>query len=252
MASVKSSVEAAMMLRTAACVLLCHALPSFAQTAVTVPVTDNSAPGSPLQITGTITFTDQLSGNSVVSSSRYELTATNVSGKGIVLMLVRFRESGSRGGGTLHNIQWDNCFRNEAIAPEKTFVLDRSIGGFQTQCCINPLESGRDPVAEVSVLYSEFADGSTYGDKSEAADILATRSLIVEHLRQLDAARGDEAFVHLLAQKLKSDEADGFFETVRSVQKSGGTEAARAQVHRDVGNAARHLAAMQAATAESK
>jgi hypothetical protein len=241
-----------MVLRTAACVLLCLALPSFAQTVVTVRVIDNSAPGSPLQITGSITFTDQLSGNSVVSSSKYELTATNLSGKEIVFMLVRFRESGTRGGGVLHNIRWDDFFRNEALAPEKNFVLDRSIGGFQTECCINPLESGRDPTAEVSVLYSEFADGSTYGDKSEAADILATRSLVVERLRQLDAARGDKAFVRLLAKKPKSDEADDFFETVRSVQKSGGVEAARAQVRRDVGNAARHLGAMQAATAQSK
>jgi len=32
-------------------------------------------------------------------------------------------ESGSRGGGTFHNIQWDNFFRNETIAPEKNFVL---------------------------------------------------------------------------------------------------------------------------------
>ena len=241
-----------MLLRRAACVLLWLALPSFAQTVVTVPVIDNSAPGSPLQVRGRVTFTDKLSGNSVVSSSKYELTAANVSGKGIVFMLVRFRESGSRGGGTLHNIQWDNFFRNEAIPPEKNFVLDRSIGGFQTECCINPLESGRDPVAEVSVIYSEFTDGSTYGDQSEVANILATRSLIIERLRRLDAAKSDDTFVRLLVQKLESDEADGFLETVRSVQKSGGTEAARVQVRRDVGNAARHLAAMQAATAKSK
>src|SRR5262249_18433611 len=126
MASVKSSWEAAMVLRMSACVLLWLSLPSFAQTVITVPVTDTSAPGSPLQVRGSITFTDQLSGNSVVSSSKYELIATNVSGKGIVFMLVHFRESGSRGGGMLHSIQWDNFFRNEAIAPEKNFVLDRS------------------------------------------------------------------------------------------------------------------------------
>jgi hypothetical protein len=241
-----------MVFRTAALALLCLALPSFAQTVITVPVTDASAPGSPLQVSGTITFTDQLSGNSVVSSSKYELTATNVSGKGIVFILVRFRESGSRGGGTLHNIQRDNFFGNEAIAPEKTFVLDRSNGGFQTLCCVNPLESGRDPVAEISVIYSEFTDGSTYGDNRAAADIFGTRSLIIERLRQLDAAKVDETFVRLLAQKLESHEADAIVETMRLVQKSGGTEAARAQVRRDLGNATRHLAAMQVATANSK
>jgi hypothetical protein len=241
-----------MVLRTATLALLCLALPSSAQTVITVPVTDASAPGSPLQVSGTITFTDQLSGNRVVSSNKYELTATNVSDKGIVFMLVRFRESGSRGGGTLHNIQRDNFFGNEAIAPEKTFVLDRSNGGFQTFCCVNPLESGRDPVAEVSVIYSEFTDGSTYGDKSAAADIFATHSLIIERLRQLEAVKVDETSVRLLAQKLESLEADAILQTVRLVQKSGGTEAARAQVRRDLDNATTHLAPMQAATAKSK
>lgn len=241
-----------MVFRTTAVVLLCLVLPSFAQTVITVPVTDESAPGSPAKVSGTITFTDQLSGNFVVSSSKYELTATNVSSKGIVFIMVRFRESGSRGGGTLHDIRWDNFFKNESIAPEETFVLDRSDGGVQTQCCVNPLVSGRDPVAEVNVIYSEFTDGSTYGDKSEAADILARRSLIIKHLRQLDAAKVDETFMPLLAQKLQSYEADAFFETLRLVQKSGGTEAARARVRRDLANATRHLAAMQAATGKSE
>jgi hypothetical protein len=240
-----------MLLRMAACVLLWLSLPSFAQTVVTVPVTDNSAPGSPLQVNGTVTFTDQLFGNSVVSSSRYELTATNVSGKGIVFLLVRLDGSGSHGGGILHSFEWENFFSNEGIAPEQNFVLARSTGGRQISCCINPLESAGSPKAEINVIYSEFTDGSTYGDKREGAHILATRSFVIERLRQLDAVKGDDNFVRLLAQKLTSDEADGFLEFVRSVQKRGGTQAARAYVRRDLGNAARHLAAMQAAVAES-
>jgi hypothetical protein len=149
-----------MIFRTAACILLCLVLPGLAQTVVTVPLTDSSAPGSPLHVTGNITFTEQLLGNSVVSSSKYELRATNVSGKGIVFKLVRFSRRGhSR---RRDRSQWDNFFWNEEIAPDETFVLDRSRGGFQTQCCLNPLEPGIDPVAELSVLYVEFADGSTW------------------------------------------------------------------------------------------
>lgn len=241
-----------MIFRTVVCVLLCLVLPGLAQTIVTVPITDSSVSGSPLQVTGNVKFTDQFSGNSVVSSSEYELKATNVSGKGIVFMSVRFREAGTRGGGILHNIQLDNFFRDEEIAPDETFVLDQSAGGIQTACCINPLESGTDPVAELSVLYVEFADGSTYGDKSESADILTRRSLIVKRLGELDAARGDGAFVQLLGQKLKSEDAEGFFESLRRVQKSHGTAVARALVHRKVSNAARHLAAMRTALKAQK
>lgn len=240
------------MIRTVACVLLCLVLPGLAQTVETVPITDRSAPGSPLQVTGNVTFTDRLSGNSVVSSSEYELKATNVSGKGIVFMSVRFREAGTRGGGILHNIQFDNFFRDEEIAPDETFVLDRSPGGIRTVCCINPLQSGTDPVAELSVLYVEFADGSTYGDKSEAASILTRRSLIAKRLGELDAVRGNEAFVLLLGQKLESEDAEGFFASLRRVQNSQGTAVARALVHSKVSNAARHLAAMQTAVKVQK
>jgi hypothetical protein len=137
------------MIRTVACVLLCLVLPTLAQTVVTVPIRairDSSVPGSPLQVTGNVTFTDQPSGNSVVSTSECELKATNVSGKAIVSLFVRFREAGIRGGGVLHNIQWDYFLRDEEIAPDETFVVDQSAGGIQTFCCINPLESGTDPV----------------------------------------------------------------------------------------------------------
>src|SRR5262245_5594795 len=88
-------------------------LQSWAQTSVTVPVVDKSDPGSPLQITGDITFTDQISGNSISSSSRYELKARNVSGKRILFLLVHFTEMGPREGGIDHRIQWDNFFRND-------------------------------------------------------------------------------------------------------------------------------------------
>jgi hypothetical protein len=241
-----------MVVRTAALLLLCVALPSFAQTVVTVPVTDLSAPGSPLQISGNVSFTDQLLGNSVVSSSNYKLTARNVSGRGIVFVLVRFEASGGRGGGMLHSFQWENFFSNEVIAPEKTFVLARSVGEHQTSCCVNPLEPAASPKAEVNVMYSEFDDGSTYGDRSEAATVFATRSMVIEGLRQLDALKGDEDFVRLLGQNLTSADADDFLEILRSIQKRDGIQAVRAKVRRDLGNAARHLAQMQAAGGGSK
>jgi len=235
-----------------ACLFLCLTLPALAQSVLTVPVTDTSASESPLQITGNITFTDRIAGNSVVSFSNYELTAKNISGKAIVLLVVRFSEAGTRGGGILHTIQRDDFFRDNEIAPEKNFLLDQSHGGIQTHCCINPLDSGKDPVAEVRVIYCEFSDGSTYGERSQAGDILTTRSSILEHLRQLDAANADNAFLRLLAQELKSAEADGFFETLRSLETSQGTKATRSQVHLELGSAERRLTAMRTTAAESE
>src|SRR5438477_7582278 len=79
------------------------------QTPVTVPVLDKSEPGSPLQITGNVTFKDQIMGSSIKSSHDYELKAQNVSGKGIVLLLVLFTGTGPlEGDGISVNIQDDN------------------------------------------------------------------------------------------------------------------------------------------------
>ena len=247
---VESDAEAAMTVRVTACLLLCLTLSSWAQASVTVPVVDKSEPGSPLQISGNITFADQVAGNSVSSSSDYLLTARNVSGKGIVFMLVRFDESGPHGGGVLHNIQWDDFFSDDGIAPEDVFLLDRSPGGvIRSGCCTNSLDSGTDPLAEVRVVYAEFSDGSTYGEKREAKDILAVRSVIVKTLHHLDEATDDQTFLRLLAQKLKPDEVDGFFEAARRAQKSDGTRAARSLVHTKLANAEKHLAVMRTAPA---
>jgi len=115
-----------------ACLFLCLTLPAWAQSVVTVPVTDTSAPESPLQITDSITFTDRIAGNSVASSSNYALTATNISGKAIVLLVVRFSEAGPRGGGILHDIQRDDFFRDNEIAPEGSFLLIEATVGFKS------------------------------------------------------------------------------------------------------------------------
>ena len=240
-----------MRIRVTVCLGLCLILRSWAQTPVTVPVVDKPESASPLKISGNITFTDQVSGNSISSSSDYELKARNVSGKGIIFVMVYFTEMGPRYGGIGHCINWDNFFRDEELAPEAVFVLDRSSGGRQMGY-FNPLGSDRDPVAEVRVLYAEFSDGSVFGQKREAKDILASRSVIVEALQWLDKANDDRSFLQILAQKLEPEEADGFLEGVRSAQKNGGTGAARQLVHRNLANAEKHLAIMRNAAASAK
>lgn len=233
-------------------------LESWPQTPVTVPVVDKSESGSPLQITGNITFTDRVIGNSISSSSDYELKARNVSRKGIIFLLVYFIEMGPREGGIDHDINWDRFFRDEELAPETVFVLDRSHGGTQTGFNFNPLGSGRDPVAEVRVLYAEFSDGSTYGQRRKAKDILDARSAIIEALQHLDKATDDGSFQQTLAQKLNPDGADRFervrhfFERVNHVQQQKGTSAARSLVHDELASAEKHLAVMRSTAASAK
>ena len=237
------------------CLLLCLTLRSSAQNSVTVPVLDKSESESPLEISGNITFTDHVIGNSISSSSDYELKARNISGKGIIFLLVYFIEMGPREGGIGHYIHRDNFFRDEELAPETVFVLDRSHGGTQTGD-FNPLGSGRDPVAEVRVLYAEFSDGSTYGQRRKAKDILDARSAIIEALQRLDKATDDASFLQTLAQKLKPDgrfeRVRYFFERVNDVQQQKGTSVARSLVHDELASAEKHLAVMRSTAARAK
>ncbi len=204
-------------------------LRSWAQTSVSVPVVDKSELGSPLQITGNITFIDQITGNSIISSSDYELKARNVSGKGIIFLLVHFTEMGPREGGIGHRIQWDNFFRDEELGPGTVFLLDRSSGG-RLIGYFNPLSPSRDPVGEVRVVYAEFSDGSVYGERREAKDILVARSVIVGALQRLDKANDDRSFLQTLARKLEPEEADGFLKSVlKRYEMSGLVTAVKAE-----------------------
>jgi hypothetical protein len=60
---------------------------AWSQLTYTVPVTDKSDPGSPLQISGTASFTESIVRNSVTSSSNFKVKAGMYPGKAIVLLL---------------------------------------------------------------------------------------------------------------------------------------------------------------------
>src|SRR3989442_1123264 len=235
--------EAAMRFRATLVLPLCLTLSAWAQLTFTVPIVDQSDFGSPLEISGTASFTEKVVANSVTTSSEYLVTARNASGRGIVLAY--FDESGPHGGGTHHILQFDNLFRPE-FGPGESFVLSRSDPGNRSSfCCVNPRWTADEPKAGARVQFGQFSDGSTFGDEATAKDILAIRSVVSDRLRRLDGARSDQEFLQFLEQKIQPDAADAFVEAVRNTQKSKGTAAARNQVHTGLANAERHLAAFR-------
>src|SRR5207245_4722028 len=86
---------------------LCLTLSAWSQLTFTVPVVDKSDSGSPLEISGTASFTEEVVGNSVTAFSEYEVMARNMSGKGVVLLVAYFDESGLHGGSTHHVLEFD-------------------------------------------------------------------------------------------------------------------------------------------------
>jgi len=223
----------------------CFTRSAWSQLTYTVPIVDKSDSRSPLKISGTASFTELIVANSVKSSSTFKVDARNVGDKAIILVLAFVDQAGPHGVGTHQVIQRDHFFWGN-IAPGESIVLARGpLAKRPSACCISPRGPASEPKAEIRVEYVQFIDGSTFGNKTTAKDILGTRSAIFDALRRLDNASNSENFLALLEQKIQPEEADTFLETFRRTRKSHGTAAARAQVHKGLTAAAAHAAAMR-------
>jgi hypothetical protein len=211
---------------------LCLTLSVWSQLTYTVPVADKSGSGSPLAISGTASFTERFTAQSVDSSGIFRVKARNVSGKSIILMLAGFDAAGPHGGGTHHAIKIDHFFWGD-IAPGESFVLARGRSRKQTSTLRrDSLEPAAEPKAEIRIQYVQFEDGSIFGDDAAAKGAIDLRPIILEALRRLDKAGNTEEFLALLKQNIRPEDADRFLATFRETQKKYGTDAARAQVRR--------------------
>jgi hypothetical protein len=220
-----------MRFRCAIFVPVCLSLSAWSQLTYTVPVVDQSNPGSPLAISGTASFTEFYTAKSVVSSGTFRIEARNVSGKSIILLAGCFDEAGPHGSGTHHVIQIDHFFWGQ-IAPGESFALARGPTRRQTSALRqDSVEPAAQPNAEVKIEYVQFADGTNFGDETAAQDALRLRPVIFEALQRLDGAGSAQEFLALLAQKIQPAGADEFLKTFRQTQKTHGTKMARSQVH---------------------
>jgi hypothetical protein len=229
---------------------LCLTVSAWSQLTYTVRVIDRSEPGSPLKISGTTSFTEQVFANSVTSTSDFRVAARNMSDKGIILLLADFDEAGPHGAGTHHVIQIDHFFWGE-IGPRQSFEFTRSRPGRRmSACCKTPLTPAAEPKAEVRVRYIQFADGSTFGNEMTAEDAFGDRRAIREVLVRLDNLSNDRDFLRLLAQKIQPWGADDFLAVFRRTAKTHGTATVRNQVHAAIATAEAHRAAMEVVQAE--
>jgi len=227
------------------------AVSAWSQLTFTIPVQDKSEPGTPLEISGTISFSENVLMKSITTSTNYEVKAQNHSEKQIVLIVATFDESGPHGGSRHHILQFDDVFRL-GISPGQSFVLSRSDRATPSFCCINLASEAEQPRAEVRVLFVQFSDGSTFGDKTAAKNILEIQATVLERLRTLDDTRDDQEFLQILRRKIEPDEADTFFEAMRRTQKEKGTSVARGRVRSALINSEKHLAQLTVEQAGGK
>jgi hypothetical protein len=176
--------------------VLCVAQASVAQKQerTDVAFVDKTPEGSPLEVAGQVSLQENIAGNQVEAVWGEKIVAKNTSTKPILLFVVSLSLLGrhSRGAlrgpgdGPTYNLSDDRFFTEDVIKPGDTVVLrDSKPDAGKAECCINPLERGSDPKAEFRVRFVQFADGSSFGDPSEAKNDLEVRAMILNGLRKV-------------------------------------------------------------------
>lgn len=86
-------------------------------------------------------------------------------------------------------------------------------------------------IAKASLVYAQFADGTSLGDAAAAKDVLNERVLCLKALRGLGSAKSNDDF-HLKLTSVHTEGTGTVIQKIREVEKDNGTNAAREQVHK--------------------
>src|SRR5574340_143378 len=172
-------------------------LAGWSQTKQVFAITDRSEVTGVLQISGTVSSSEQYIANELVSSCGIEASAKNISGKPILLVIAALDVRAPLGGCFVHHVYQMEMYFGEAIKPDEEIPLEVPHPTGTTTGSGNPLSSPREPLAEARLLYVQYDDGSVLGDESAAREVLARRAAYLQSLRKLAAAYqsgGEEAF----------------------------------------------------------
>jgi hypothetical protein len=163
---------------------------------------DVSAEGSPISVSGYVTYRYDDS-KKFPFSYRENISAKNVSGKSVLLMVMHLEAEGTPGSDETFSQEY---FFGPALEPGGVEVHDEPGASFgQAVNGIPLVDSEHDPhaVASVRVEFVQFGDGSTWGDADSARTVLHMRS---ETLAQLDRLEhiyeqaGEDAFLEEFAR----------------------------------------------------
>lgn len=169
---------------------------SFAQEQKTDVAATDAVSGQPLTFSGTIQCDEIVNGGNIAQKFNGNISGKNVSGKEILLYVVRFDPVCFRQGIAPQQYQHDWFFKEHGILDGESvpfpLELDSDHDGVNPNVAVSSLPA--------TVLYVQFADGSEYGNHDAGMFNRNQRSEVEAYLRQLVAA--DQAgFVRLLNEK---------------------------------------------------
>ena len=137
--------------------------------AQSISISDNSASGSPVALTGSVTF-------STVAGTQPAITllGTNVSTKEIIALRAEFNSIDPMGFTSPVFYEHDNFFKPDGMNPGEQWNLIHPGQGVH-QVPTPPAEYQGPPSAQAKVTFAQFSDGSIWGDSAVTRAALEDR-----------------------------------------------------------------------------
>jgi hypothetical protein len=167
-----------------------------------VTVVDRSPRNSPIVVSGSGILKDNPEQQARYSGTA-RLSLLNVSSKSILLIVLRLRANNVPNmdvGRTLD----DYFFSSELLEPGGTKISEVSWPEFDEEGERKQrLRGAVRPTINASLLFVQFSDGSTLGNRQKAQEALAARQHTIERLAELESvyrAEGEKSFLDNLAK----------------------------------------------------
>lgn len=179
-----------------------------------VPMTDVSAPGSPVRNSGEINLIEEPSGSrSTVASSEEDWTVKNASTKPVVAIVESLAIEYPSGHKSGRKAQYELFFYRDLMKPgdEISFSQDEPEVVRTGRLAAGPVKAK----CEVKALWIQYADGSTFGDAKYGESLLAGRRLTLEglsRLRDVYTQKGPEQFAREVEKKVQPVVGDSYLD----------------------------------------
>jgi hypothetical protein len=196
-----------------------------------VLVEDSSGPGSPLQVSGSVSFVESVVAHEVTSYRSEDVRVRDISHEPILLIVASFEDAGPKSSGENFDLVVDDFFKEKVILPgEEVVLLQRPLGQHYTS---EPFRAARGderpPRAQFRLLFAQLLDGSTFGDPVAAKKWLDMRQSTLVSLKKLRQTYYERGVSHLL-NALDEDPTAALptspWSEIRATVQTGGAQAA--------------------------
>jgi hypothetical protein len=168
---------------------------------IKMKVTDASDSGSPITLSGEVVFTDAQT-SPTPYSFQATASATNVSGRDILLVVVSFEVTGTHKFDLLETDQQDYFFSPHPLRPGAAQEFDPFSARYGPSAGRTDPEQ-TEPQATARLEFVQFADGSIWGDADSAEQTMEFRKETLTELNMLQKvyrSGGGQAFTEELSK----------------------------------------------------